>query len=67
MSHQVITAPWGEYDILQSQWLRDMPEIWCHILETAVHLCVRVCAHVSRPNDVCVSRSVLWDETQKSL
>lgn len=34
--HQEMTALWAEYDILQTQWLCDMPRIWCHMLETAV-------------------------------
>lgn len=38
--HQEMTTLWAEYDILQTQWLCDMPRTWCHMLETAVCACV---------------------------
>lgn len=61
MSRQEMTALWAEYDILQSQWLCDMPWMWCHMLETTVN----VCAHVHMPIDVvCASTPVRWDKRE---
>lgn len=62
-----LLLPWAEYDILQSQWLCDVPEMWCHTLETAVHVCVCVRAHARVHAYWCMCKHVCPPEQERQV